>query len=123
MPHLILEYSKNLSNEINFKPLFLNLHQMLAEQLPTYIASCKSRCIAHEVFFLGNCTDENTFVHLTIKILSGRSDQNKNQIGTTILQILRDFFQPHANTPLQISVEIQELDQHYFKIYSSTSLP
>ena len=42
MPHLILEYSKNLSNEINFKPLFLNLHQMLAEQLPTDIANSRN---------------------------------------------------------------------------------
>lgn len=116
MPHLILEYSKNIESDLNHEPLFLTLHKLLAEKLPTDIASCKSRCIPHDLFYVGDCEVKNAFAHLTIKILQGRSDENKSQIGSEILKILHNFYQPHqSKLNLQLSVEIMDLDKHYFK--------
>jgi 5-carboxymethyl-2-hydroxymuconate isomerase len=117
MPHLILEYSKNIDDELNFEPLFLTLHKILEEKLPTDISSCKSRCISQEFFFIGDCHVKNAFAHLTIKILAGRSDENKNRLGNEILTVMRNFFKSHkSNLTLKLSVEVMELDKHYFKM-------
>lgn len=117
MPHLILEYSKNIDGKLNFEPLVLMLHKILENKLPTDISSCKTRILAHESFFIGNGNAENAFVHLTIKILAGRSDENKNQLGNEILREMRVFFQPNqSNLILQLSVEVKDLDKHYFKV-------
>jgi 5-carboxymethyl-2-hydroxymuconate isomerase len=66
---------------LNYEPLFLTLHKILAEKSPTDLSSCKSRCIAHELYFIGDCDAGNAFAHLTVKILAGRSDENKIQLG------------------------------------------
>jgi 5-carboxymethyl-2-hydroxymuconate isomerase len=112
----MLEYSKNIDGELDFESLFLRLHQLLAEKLPTDISSCKTRCIAQESFFIGDCHIKNAFAHLTIKILAGRTDDNKNQLGHTILKEMRHFFHLHQHDlTLQLSVEVMDLDKHYFK--------
>ncbi len=125
MPHLILEYSKNIDDEsrlidnsaLDFKPLFLTLHKFLQEKLPTDISSCKSRCIPRKLFFIGECEAKNAFAHLTIKILAGRSDKHKHQLGHEILKIMLNFFQPYeSNLSIQLSVEVMDLDKHYFKV-------
>jgi 5-carboxymethyl-2-hydroxymuconate isomerase len=116
MPHLILEYSKNIDGGLNFEPLFVTLHQLLEKQLPTELSSCKSRCIPQELFFIGDCKIQNAFAHLTIKILAGRTDENKNLIGNAVLKEMSDFFQPlKQKLHLQLSVEVMDLDKHYFK--------
>ena len=43
MPHLTLEYSSNVTQEVDFQALFLELHQMVAEHGDTLVANCKSR--------------------------------------------------------------------------------
>ena len=117
MPHLILEYSNNFDGELDFEPFFVTLHKLLEEKLPTDISSCKSRCIARELFFIGDCHIKNAFAHLTIKILAGRTDENKNKLGNEILKMMRNFFHPHkCNLILQLSVEVIDLDKHYFKV-------
>lgn len=116
MPHVILEYSKNIDRELTVESLFLTLHKILEKKLPTEISSCKSRCIVHELFFIGEGHSKNAFAHLTIKILTGRTDENKKQLGNEILTVMHHFFQPHTtNFSLQLSVEVMDLDKHYFK--------
>lgn len=116
MPHLILEYSDNIVCPNNLASLFDKLHHLLADELPTQLASCKSRCIAHPLFFIGDQTENNAFVHLTIKVLSGRSDSKKNHIGKMILSMLTEFFLAESShLSIKFSVELMDLDQHYFK--------
>lgn len=116
MPHLILEYSNNIITTENFNQLFDKLHHLLEKELPTQLSSCKSRCMAHSLFFIGDQDENNAFVHLTIKILAGRADAKKSQIGEKILLLLNDFFRSGADgLNINFSVEIMDLDKNYFK--------
>lgn len=116
MPHLVLEYSNNITSIDRLNPLFDKLHQLLANELPTQLSSCKSRCIAHPLFFIGDQDDTNAFVHLTIKILSGRAESKKSSLGKKILSLLSDFFMTEpSNLKINLSVEIMDLDKNYFK--------
>lgn len=116
MPHLVLEYSNNITGIDNLNKLFDKLHHLLAEELPTQLSSCKSRCIIHPLFFVGDQDKANAFVHLTIKILSGRSQHKKNYLGEIALNVLKDFFEPAAtHLTVKASVELMDLDKNYFK--------
>jgi len=116
MPHLILEYSNNLANDLNVRELFTQLHQLLARELPTQLSSCKSRCIVSPVYHIGDGHQHNAFVHLTIKIMAGRTDAKKKQVGIEVLNRMGLFFHTEkAQFNVQLSVEILDLDLHYFK--------
>ncbi len=116
MPHLILEYSSNINSSIPMNHLFDKIHHLLAEELPTQLANCKSRCIVHPLFFLGDQDSKNAFVHLTIKIFAGRADAKKKQIGEKIIGLLDAFFRAAPGVlKIDLSLEIMDLDSHYFK--------
>jgi 5-carboxymethyl-2-hydroxymuconate isomerase len=116
MPHILLEYSDNIDFQPS-KDLFEKIHKILAQELPTNLSSCKSRWHAHQAFYLGDGSKMNGFVHVTIKVLSGRSDEKKSSIGQEILALLNAYFQKDKKTlHLQLSVEILDLDRNYFKV-------
>lgn len=116
MPHILLECSENLDFQPNCGELFEKIHCLLAQELPTNLSSCKSRCQTHQAFYLGDGSKTNAFVHVTIKVLSGRTDDKKKSIGQEILAILQAYFQQYKSTlNLQLSVEIVDLDKNYFK--------
>lgn len=116
MPHLTLEYSNNINPTNNLNHLFDNLHNLVANELPTQLSNCKSRCIIHPLFFIGDQNKKNAFVHLTIKILSGRTDATKKNLAEKVLSLLDDHFRSESNElNLSLSVEILDLDAHYFK--------
>ncbi|WP_182392812.1 5-carboxymethyl-2-hydroxymuconate Delta-isomerase [Legionella sp. PC997] len=115
MPHLILELSSNIKTR-PLNQLFDKLHHLLAEKLPTQLSNCRSRCMVHPLFFIGDQRIENAFVHLTLKILPGREDAKKKNLAKEIFDSLKDFFRSEENQlNIMFSVEILDLDGHYFK--------
>ena len=116
MPHLLLEYTNNIDFHPGSSTLLHDIHLLLAEELPTDLSSCKSRCIAHDLYYVGDGSKNNAFIHLTIKVLSGRSDEKKRFIAEEILGLLNEYFSEYKNIlSLQLSVELLDLDKNYFK--------
>jgi 5-carboxymethyl-2-hydroxymuconate isomerase len=116
MPHLILEYSDNVIEKNNFTDLFAQCHDFLAANLPTEIASCKSRAIGYSDYYVSGGQAKNAFVHVTLKILSGRSVAVLNKVGHQLLDMLNSYFvESHQHLQLQISLEIADLSDAYFK--------
>ncbi|MDP3269065.1 MAG: hypothetical protein Q8M40_08450 [Legionella sp.] len=116
MPHLILEYSDNLNlQQKPLSPLFSALHDLLVTKLPTQLTHCKSRCISYPLYFIGDQNDKNAFVHLTVKILAGRSDLIKSEVIDAALVIINTFFKVHSELHIYTSVELIELNSHYVK--------
>ncbi|PWY55051.1 hypothetical protein DGG96_13980 [Legionella qingyii] len=115
MPHLILELSNNIDSQ-HLNQLFDKLHQMLAEKLPTQLSNCRSRCVVHPLFYIGDQSPANAFVHLTLKMLPGRDDAKKKSIGKELFDLLDNFFRTGQNElNIMLSVEVLDLDNHYFK--------
>lgn len=115
MPHLTLEYSSNML-EKDFTHLFLHIHELLATQLPTQLTACKSKIIRCDNYVIGDANKNNAFVHLSIKILKGRSLELKNSIANTIMIQLKEAFEASAKQwDLQISLSIDDLPDVYLK--------
>lgn len=117
MPHLILEYSNNLPEPVDFQALFRSLHAALAETGSVDPAILKSRAFAHDVFRVGAGAPEGVFVHLTVLLLSGRELASQQRIGERLLAVLRESLaRTWAERPCDLTVEVREMRREtYFK--------
>lgn len=116
MPHLVLEYSANIRERIEFLALFKECHELLAGRLPTSLKNCKSRVYVCENYYVGDGNTDNAFAHLAIKIMPGRSKEILNHTGEALLELLKKYFsEPMRKLNLELSLEIIELHGPYFK--------
>jgi len=122
MPHLTLEYTPNLDQEIVADVLFARLHQVLAEVGGIAIGNCKSRIVCLDGYYIATGGPRNAFVHLTIRFLEGRAIELKQKVGRASLRVLDEYFAPSSATlDLQLTVEMQDIERAtYFKIPEGT---
>ena len=115
MPHLIFEASANIiaSND-KIKQTMRDCQNLLVEKLPSQLSSCKSRLILHDLFVVGDDKNENAFIHLTVKVLAGRSAELLKAVALQLKDILsNDFARCEEQLNLTISVEIATLNDNY----------
>ena len=117
MPHLTIEYTNNLRTHVPFDDLFARLHATLAELGGIKKANCKSRAIRIDQFLIGEGVADAAFLHLDVRFLEGRAASVKQQIGRSLLAILRESFTPSGDVrDLQVTVEIRDIERGmYFK--------
>ncbi|HYF98082.1 MAG TPA: 5-carboxymethyl-2-hydroxymuconate Delta-isomerase [Coxiellaceae bacterium] len=116
MPHLILEYSANLLEKDKLSDLFAELHQLLVDSLPTQLASCKSRAYEAKDYRVGDGNAQNAFLHLSVRVMAGRSETLLREIAAKIMAVLKSYFLASSqNLNLQISLELGELGKVYLK--------
>lgn len=122
MPHLTLEYTANIQQEMDSAELFAGLHQILATTGGTSIENCKSRAIRLENFHISRGAASDAFVHLEIHFMGGRSPEVQHAIGEQSLAWLTSYFTPCIDRlATQITVEITEIQKPaYFKFPSGT---
>lgn len=114
MPHITFEYTENLLEKNNLTPAMEGISSILVESLPASLASCKSRIILLENYLIGDGDHLNAFIHLGVKIKSGRTDEVKSKTAQKLLDHLVSYFkQSLAEKNLSISVEIAEISDHY----------
>jgi 5-carboxymethyl-2-hydroxymuconate isomerase len=119
MPQLILEYSENVIEQAHLSDLLQQLHGLLAETLPTDLASCKSRAIGYKVYSVGDGQANTAFIHLNLKVMPGRTENTLQHVGERIMKLLSSYFaESLQKLTLQITLEISELQATYFKIVS-----
>ena len=114
MPHLIVECSENIKSKLSFQPLFHELHQLLVDMLPTQLSSCKARVLPAQLYLVGD-DENNSYIHLTVKILPGRTKKVKDAIGKKIMSTISQFIQQQDIHNIPLSLEILDLSEQYYK--------
>jgi len=117
MPHLVLEYTSNITPQIPFKAVFAALHILLQDIAQADIDSCKSRAEKRDEYHIGSGSPNQAFVHLEISMLAGRTELAKKQLGQAALTVLEQHFHDEAKKlALQITVKITDMPTElYFK--------
>ena len=111
MPHLTIEYSENLAENIEISKLVKVMHDSAAsiEALP--LGGLRTRASRREFYLIADGDSSNTFVNVVLRIAPGRSDEVKKQAGEKLFSSLKDFFDLFfQSSPIALSLEIQELD-------------
>lgn len=116
MPHLNLEYSSNIRQNVDFQVVFRDLHRVLNEVGQVTLNNCKSRAGKLDTFYIGDGDEEHALVHLEIALLAGRSSQLKSAISSAALEVLRKHYQETLDfRGLQISVEIRDIERETYR--------
>jgi len=112
MPQLVLDYSGNVRQQVDFHRLFLGLHQVLADTAGVDVAACKSRAMRRDAFAVGEGGAGQAFVHLEVGLLSGRTPEQKRDIAAVCLDVLALHYAESLEAlDLQITVEVRDMDR------------
>jgi len=115
VPHLVLEYSANVTQEVDWSGLFSRLHRAVADA-GAPLGGCKSRAVCHEAYHVADGQAGSAFVHLTLGLLAGRTDEVKAALTGRCLQLLVEEYRPSLESlDVQISVELRDLHRESYQ--------
>jgi len=109
--HFIVEYSANLDAEnIGLQDLLQKLVESAVATELFPLAGIRARAHKCEHYYIANGDERFTFVHLEVKLGTGRSDEEKKHAGEVFLKTLSEHLQPVRDQQgLAISFEMSEL--------------
>ena len=104
MPHLIIEYSEDIAGDVDLDAVLDAAHAgALASGLfPEY--DIKTRAIGYSRHRTGQTRD--SFLHLTLRLLSGRDDAQKAALSEAVLGAIEPLL------PGVVSVGVEIVDMH-----------
>ncbi len=114
MAHFVYEYSANIPEAVLDLPsLMARMHQCAGNTGVFPISGLRSRAVRCHDFYLADGDKAKGFVHLSMKVGSGRSLDTRRQSGQLLFDTLVAHLQPLLNSmPLAVSFEMRELDEH-----------
>lgn len=114
MPHLIFEYTDNLAAEGDIPGLLKKANKVLIDQggvYPTGGIRSRGVCLT-EYCVADGAQPTDAFVHATLKIGAGRSDEAKKKTGDELFEMMKAHFADiYAKSGLALSLEIQEFSE------------
>ncbi|KLN59960.1 hypothetical protein WH96_14705 [Kiloniella spongiae] len=109
MPHCIVEYAAPLQNQINVSSLVDDLFSGMVDTGLFDPTTIKVRAVPSDHFKTGS--DKQLYIHTTVKLLPGRSSQQKETLGQALMDIKAQALAGAA----MLSVEVVDLSDAYFK--------
>jgi 5-carboxymethyl-2-hydroxymuconate isomerase len=108
MPHLTLEYTDNLSFDV--QPLLARLHTELVATGAINLKGIKSRAIRHTEYRIADGNPDYAFVHVNLLIREGRPLEVQQDAAQRMLEVLKEAFGDRfENGHLSLSVDIKEM--------------
>ncbi len=102
MPHIILEH--NTKEDGLVTETCKLLHKVLSEQETVKLESIKTRSVFIENLILGDGNVDETFAHVQLKLLPGRTEELRAHMSAALLKVLISQFETKS-----LSVEVLEL--------------
>ncbi|MEN9479271.1 MAG: hypothetical protein RLZZ298_666 [Pseudomonadota bacterium] len=110
MPHLTLEYTRNLNN---FDPALalVAINQAMLDSGLFAEADIKSRAIVLDIVQIGVSAAPRAFAHLRIAMLTGRSSAERKALADAVLAALTATVNGENSMEIQLSVETADLER------------
>lgn len=111
MPHIIIEYSANLRDSVDF-PQFLSALRGTALATGVFpLGGIRIRAYETSHYLIADGHPDNAFVHIMLRVGHGRDLDTRKRaceaIFTTVVEQLDALFR---RIPIGISLEMQEID-------------
>lgn len=113
MPHVIIEYTDNLTGETDIPTLLEGIHAVLMGHGTVFpVGGIRSRAVALHDYRVADGREDDAFVHVTLKIGAGRSEEVKKQVGDELFDVVKAHFTDlFARRSLALSMELQEFSE------------
>ncbi|MFK5977861.1 MAG: 5-carboxymethyl-2-hydroxymuconate Delta-isomerase [Rhizobiaceae bacterium] len=111
MPHFILEHSANLNGQTDVQALCDIVREEALQTNYFELGAVRVRAISCEQYSIADQHTKNAFVHITIRMGTGRSLDDKKKIGEAIFAAATKYLMPLLNEPhFALSLDIEEID-------------
>jgi 5-carboxymethyl-2-hydroxymuconate isomerase len=110
MPHVIVEYTDNIKKEANIPVLLQKINDVLISFDQIFpIGGVRSRAIELKDYQFADGSEDDAFVHATLKIGAGRSDEDKKVVCDRLFVVIKDHFSElYDKRYLALSMELCE---------------
>lgn len=105
MPHCIVEYSQNLEQEVPPADLLEAVKEACLASALFNPQDVKLRSFPFKSFL--SVGQEDAFIHVTLRVLSGRTEDQKKQLSHLVLEALTQF----SLNNVSFSVEVCDMDR------------
>lgn len=109
MPHLVIEYSEGLEEKVSMETLMERTYEAAVAAEVMHPDDIKVRALAFSHYRLAN--PEGDFVHVTCRLLAGRTTEEKVRLSTGIRSYLAELL----SDVYSISVDIVDMDPEAYK--------
>ena len=113
MPHIIVEYSEELFEDIEITPVLETIHHSIVDSGLFEESHIKTRAYPFKEFT--NAGERNPYIHIQARIKSGRDASNKKALSEGILAGLKTL-NIQASV---ITVEIIDMDRESYAKHAS----
>ncbi len=111
MPQITLEHSTHF-DATDWRALALEIHRL--DTVGATLPACKTRIVRCENLIIADGDPAQAMVHCDLRILSGRTQEQKTALGEAVQAALLAGVAPYDG-PRQISVEIGNLDRDNYR--------
>ncbi|MCA0983222.1 5-carboxymethyl-2-hydroxymuconate Delta-isomerase [Halobacillus yeomjeoni] len=117
MPHVILEYTNNLSSRTDIQQLVEKVNQILVEKNDTFpTGGIRVRAYETSHYCIADGKEDDAFVHAIVKIGKGRSEEVIENTCENILSTMKEHFQDYVTDHyLALSLEMIEFQRPTYK--------
>jgi len=111
MPHIIIEYSKNVEEKVELDGLIESIHQTAIATGIFPIGGLRVRAARRDHYKLADGHPDNGFVHVELKIGPGRKKEEKIAALKRIFSCAEAYLEPiQSNGPFALSAELNEFN-------------
>ncbi|MEH0886536.1 5-carboxymethyl-2-hydroxymuconate Delta-isomerase [Enterobacter sp. UNJFSC 003] len=110
MPHFIAECTDNIREQADLPGLFAKINEALAATGIFPLGGIRSRAHWLDTWQMADGKQDYAFVHMTLKIGSGRSLESREEVGEMLFTLINAHFaELMASRYLALSFELDEL--------------
>lgn len=111
MPHIIVEYTPNLT-DLPFDRMLTEVTRLLSESPEVGDeADLKARVIRPECFRVGLAGSQRGFIHVTVRIMAGRTEQGKQDFSRRVADgMLAHMPKFPEGMSVHLSVEVVDME-------------
>jgi 5-carboxymethyl-2-hydroxymuconate isomerase len=110
MPHLNIEYSANLEEVLDMQALVDRIHETALETGIFPLGGVRTRAEARKFYRIANGNPRAGYIHMIVRIGSGRDLETRRSAGERIFEALCDFTDElYRSRPLALSFELHEI--------------
>jgi 5-carboxymethyl-2-hydroxymuconate isomerase len=111
MAHIVIEYSANLGERIDFPGFLEAVHTAALATGVFPIGGVRTRAYAAEHYRIADSHPDNAFVHTMLRVGHGRDIETRKRACEAIFAAICDQFADlFERIPLGLSLEMQEID-------------
>lgn len=117
MAHIIVEYTDNIKEKSNIQELLQKINDVFVQRSSIFpVGGVRSRAIELTNYVVADGTEDDAFVHLTVKIGGGRTAEEKKETFDALFEVVKEHFQDLFNQrSLALSMEWDEFTNKTYK--------